>query len=79
MYALRDLMRPQLSNAVLTVVVRELHLKLFPSKLLFCKVCAFSVQFAKVMGPRVHRTSGNHILFILIPLQALDLQLHNTV
>ena len=67
----------QLSNAVLEVGLRELRSTLFPLKLLFCK--AFSVQVTKVMAAQVHRTSGNCMLFKMIPLQALDLQLHDTV
>ena len=71
--------RSQLSNALLEVMLQELRSKLSPSKLWFCKVCAFSAQFAKVMGPQVHRTSGDCILTTLVPLQALDLQLHDAV
>ena len=67
--------RAKLSNAVSIVVLQQLHSKLFASKLLFYKVCAFSAQVAQVMCPRVHRTSGDRILSKLIPLQALDLQL----
>ena len=53
--------------------------KLSPSKPLFYKVCAFSAQVSKVMGPQVHRASGNCMLSTLVPLQALDLQLEDDV
>ena len=60
-------------------MLRELRAKLSPSKLFFCELCALSAQVAKVMGPQVHRTSGDCMLSALVPLQALDLQLHDAV
>ena len=71
--------RSPLSNAVLEVMLRELRPKLSPSKLFFCEVYAFSAQVAKVMGLQVHRTSGDCMLSTLVPLQALDPQLHDAV
>ena len=54
-------------------------LEVIPLKLLFGKLHAFFAQVAKVMGPQGHCTSSDCMLSKLIPLQALDLQLHNTV
>ena len=69
--------RPPHFNAVLEVMLRELRAKLSPSKLLFCKLCEFSAQVAKVMGAQVHHTSGNCMLSTLVSLQGLDLQHHD--
>ena len=69
----------QLSNAVLKVMLRELRSKLSFSNLLCCEVRAFSAQVAKVMGPQVHRTSGDSVLSTLVSLHALDPQVHDDV
>ena len=60
-------------------MLRELRAKLSPSKLLFCKLCELSAQVAKIMGPQVHRISGNCMLSKLVPLQLLDPQFHDAV